>query len=134
MLQTAVLRLWLSHDIVPSAWLNVTPSTSLSLHFFDQEFALYYWLGLQILEEGSSCPVCKSSADIFGDHQVGCGGNGDRILRHNAIRDAIFSAAQSAPLVPERRPPLSSQIPRVGQRIYFFLAGAEVCQQPLTSL
>ena len=48
----------------------------------------------------SICSVCHSSADIFGDHHVGCGGNGDRIHRHNSIRDAIFTAAQSAALAP----------------------------------
>ena len=31
----------------------------------------------------------------MGDHQVGCGGNGDRIHRHYSIRDALFSAAHS---------------------------------------
>ena len=49
-----------------------------------------------MFEEGSQCSVCDMVADSFGDHQVGCGGNGDRIYRHNALRDAIFSAAQSA--------------------------------------
>ena len=41
-------------------------------------------------------------ADEFGDHQVACSGNGDRITRHNAILDVLFSAAQSAALSPER--------------------------------
>ena len=44
------------------------------------------------------CPECRSTADPFGDHQVGCGGNGDRISRHNAICDVLFRAAQSAAL------------------------------------
>ena len=44
-------------------------------------------------------------ADRFGDHQVGCGGNGDRIARHNAIRDVLFSAAQYAALAPTREAP-----------------------------
>ena len=35
-------------------------------------------------------------------HHVGCGGNGDRIFRHNSIRDAVFSAAQSAALASSR--------------------------------
>ncbi len=39
---------------------------------------------------------------MFGDHQVGCGINSDRISRYNAIRDVIFSAAQSAALGPTR--------------------------------
>ena len=39
---------------------------------------------------------------LFGDHQVGCGGNGDRISRHNAVRDVIFAAAQSTALGPSK--------------------------------
>ena len=49
--------------------------------------------------------VCQALADPFGDHHVGCGGNGDRIHRHNSIRDAIFSAAQTAALAPRRELP-----------------------------
>ena len=36
---------------------------------------------------------------------MGCGGNGDRIFRHDSIRDAIFSAAQSAALAPRKEFP-----------------------------
>ena len=52
-----------------------------------------------------------NTADPFGDYQVGgtgslgCGGNGNRITRHNAIQDAIFSATQSAALVPSKKMP-----------------------------
>ncbi len=41
-------------------------------------------------------------ADSFGDHQVGCGGNSDRI---NAIRDVVFNSAQSAALSPSKETP-----------------------------
>ena len=44
-------------------------------------------------------------SDPYGDHQVGCGGNGDRIHRHDSIRDALFSAAQSAALAPRKEVP-----------------------------
>ena len=86
-------------------WLNVVPSSALGLHLLDQEFrpCLQYWLGLPIFVEGVRCPVCRSVADPFGDHHVGCGGNGDRIHRHNSIRDAIFSAAQTATLAPRKK-------------------------------
>ncbi len=79
-------------------WLNVIPSSTLGLHLQDKEFrcCLQYWLGLRMTEEGATCPICQGAADAYGDHQVGCGGNGDRIHRHDSIRDAIFSAAQSA--------------------------------------
>ena len=44
----------------------------------------------------------RGSADVYGDHQVGCGGNGDRIHRHDVIRDALFSEAQTAALAPRK--------------------------------
>jgi len=88
-------------------WLNVVPSPALGLHFQDREFrlCLQYWLGVRMYEEGSRCPICLAGSDPFGDHQVGCGGNGDRIYRHNSIRDAVFSAAQSAALAPRKEVP-----------------------------
>ena len=88
-------------------WLNVIPSPSLGLHLHDREFCfcLQYWLGLQMFEDYGICPVCQSGADRFGDHQVGCGGNLDRIHRHNSVRDAVYSAAQSAALAPRREVP-----------------------------
>ena len=88
-------------------WLNVIPSTTLGLHLLDREFRLCldYWLGLQITKEVALCPICHEVADAFGDHQVGCWGNGDRIHRHDSIRDALFSAAQSAALVPQKEVP-----------------------------
>ena len=88
-------------------WLNVVPSPALGLHLQDWEFrfCLQYWLGLQMFEDDRTCPVCHSTADCYGDHQVGCGGNPDRIHRHNSVRDALFSAAQSAALAPRREVP-----------------------------
>ena len=56
-------------------------------------------------EEGALCPICLGASDAFGDHQVGCGGNGDRIHRHDSIRDALFSAAQTAALAPRKEAP-----------------------------
>ena len=77
------------------------------LHFQDKEFrlCLQYWLGLRMGEEGAACPVCRGACDAYGDHHVGCGGNGDRIHRHDSIRDAVFSAAQSAALAPLKEAP-----------------------------
>ena len=53
--------------------------------------------------------------------QVGCGGNGDRINRHHALRDALFSAAQSAALASQRGPLFDPQAPGRVQRISFSL-------------
>ena len=103
-------------------WLNVVPSHALGLHLHDWEFrlCLQYWLGLPMVEEGTRCPVCQAAADPYGDYQVGCGGNGDRIHRHDSLRDALFSAAQSAALAPRREVP--SLIPGSSSRpadVYF---------------
>ena len=66
-------------------WLNVVPSSALGLHLHDREFRLCvdYWLGLKMSDGESKCPLCVGErvADPFGDHQVGCGGNGDRCHR-----------------------------------------------------
>ena len=88
-------------------WLNVIPSHVLGLNLHDWEFrlCLQYWLGLRMFEDGVSCSICGVMADPLGDHHVGCGGNGDRIYRHNSIRDAVFSAAQSAALAPRKEVP-----------------------------
>ena len=88
-------------------WLNVVPSSTLGLHLHDQEFrlCLKYCLGLPMVEDGSHCLICLRAVDQFGDHQVGCGRNGDRIHRHDSIRDALFSAAQTAALAPWKEVP-----------------------------
>ena len=88
-------------------WLNVVPSPSLGLHLQDREFrrCLRYWLGVPLYNSSYSCPECHGTADPFRDHQVGCGGNGDRISRHNSIRDVVFCAAQSAALAPSKETP-----------------------------
>ena len=62
-----------------------------------------------MVEEGSHCPICLRAVDQFGDHQVGCGGNGDRIHRHDSVHDALFSAAQTAALAPRKE--VTSLIP-----------------------
>ena len=41
----------------------------------------------------------------YGDHQIKCGGNKDRIHWHDSIRDALFSSAQSAALCPRKEMP-----------------------------
>ena len=88
-------------------WLNVVPSPPLGLHINDQEFrcSLRYWLGVPLFGSSYPCPECGLLADTMGDHQVGCGGNGDRISRHNNIRDVLFLAARSAALGPRREAP-----------------------------
>ena len=103
-LQALVLSSALPHA---GDWLNVVPTPSLGLHLQDSKFrlCLRYWLGVPMHSNPFPCPECRGTADIMGDHQVGCGVNGDRISRHNAIRDVLFIAAQSAALAPSKETP-----------------------------
>ena len=93
--------------VVEGDWLNVVPSPSLGLRLQDREFrcSLRYWLGVPLHNCPYPCPECRGTADIFGDHKVGCGGSGDRISRHNNIRDVVFTAAQSAAFAPSKEAP-----------------------------
>ena len=88
-------------------WLSALPSPNLGLDFLGPEFqtCLRYWLGIPLTDSGLDCPICLRPSDPFGDHAVACGGNGDRITRHNNLRDVIYSAAQSAALSPCREVP-----------------------------
>ena len=90
-----------------SDWLNVVPSVSLCLHHHNQEFrsSLRYWFGVRIHGAPYQYPQCSCVVDIYGDHQVACGGGGDHIARHNSLRDVIFVAAQAATLGPRREAP-----------------------------
>lgn len=44
---------------------------------------------------GLMSPIVGLGAVGFGDHQVRCGGNGDRIHRHDSLKDALYSAAHT---------------------------------------
>ncbi len=99
---------------------TVIPSPSLGLHLQDREFrsCLCYWLGVPLHNDQFTCPECHGVTDSLGDHQVGCGGNSNRISRHNAIRDVVFNAAQS----PFKRN--STQTPLLALQTSSFLIGS----------
>ena len=83
-------------------WLRATPSASLGLLLRGQEFtmALKYRLGIPLLPSVEPCPACHQPLDTMGDHALGCGSNGERIARHNLLRDALHQAAGAASLAP----------------------------------
>ena len=56
-------------------------------------------------DQRGPCPACGNKVDTYGDHQIGCGGNGDKTHRHDSIRDALFSVAQTAALAPRKEVP-----------------------------
>ena len=47
---------------------------------------------------------CRGFGDKYGDHAISCAINGERIAKHNHVRDAIFAAASQAALGPRKEP------------------------------
>jgi hypothetical protein len=92
-------------------WLSVIPSTALNLNFHDSDFrhCLQYWLGARMFPSSYACPSFSGTCDIFGDHHIECGGNRDRIHRHDSLRDVLFSSAQTAAMCPRKE--VTSLIP-----------------------
>ena len=101
-----------------SSWLSVVPSPSLGLHLRAAEFipVLKYRLGIPVYTCDGPCPACSLPSDKMGDHSLGCAKTGDRIARHNMLRDVLFEAAASADLGPskEERHLLPGTIARPG--------------------
>ena len=99
--KTRLGSLGLSHA---GSWLNVVPSVSLGLHMRPQEFRVssLYRLGVPLFVEEGPCPACSAPSDVFGDHAISCGSSGERIARHNLLRDAVHHTAVSASLAPLR--------------------------------
>ena len=85
-------------------WLSVVPSPALGLHLRTAEFipVLKYRLGLPVYSAAGLCPACSLPSDRMGDHALGCRNSGDRITRHNILRDVIFEAAAAADLGPKK--------------------------------
>ena len=83
-------------------WLTVVPSASLGLNLRGPEFiaSLKYRLGCKIYHSESPCPACHQPSDPLGDHALGCGSQGERIARHNLLRDALWQTAAAAALGP----------------------------------
>ena len=86
------------------AWLNCPPLPALGLHLRGPEFvvAAKFRLGMPVYDSAGSCPACGRHSDVLGDHGMVCGTGGERIARHNALRDALHDTAAAAGLAPQK--------------------------------
>ena len=84
------------------AWLETVPIPALGLYLQPSEFvqAIRYRLGCPIYDRAGPCPACQKESDELGDHAMCCAHQGERITRHNALRDAIHNIASAAALNP----------------------------------
>lgn len=63
--------------------------------------AVAYRLGLPVLSSEVPCPLCMQPINIYGDHATCCAKNGDLVIRHNALRNLVFSIASDGLLQPQ---------------------------------
>ena len=94
-------------------WLNVVPSPILGLHIRPQEFrySVLYRLGAPVFPSSGPCPACRKPSDNFGDHAIVCGSHGERIARHDHLRDHFYQVAASCNLAPRHARPADVLIP-----------------------
>jgi hypothetical protein len=90
------------------AWLFVAPDVEARTMLTDREFllALRFWLGKPIYQFNEDiqtrCPRCNFGVlDIYGRHAVACPGIMGASMRHNVVRNAMFSVAQKLNMRPE---------------------------------
>jgi hypothetical protein len=97
-------------------FLNAVPNPSLGLHLRPQELiaVVRYRLGCPIFTRAGPCPACERLSDVLGDHAMNCGSHGERIGRHNRLRDALHDAAAAAGLGPVKEERFL--LPGVGRR------------------
>ena len=59
-------------------------------------------LGVPEASQDAWCPKCDAVLDTHGHHSGMCLAGGERVLRHNALRDLVYSWAERACLRPEK--------------------------------
>ena len=85
-------------------FLTVVPSPGLGLLLHSSEFvtALRYRLGHPVFGSDGPCPACGKHSDRLGDHAMNCAWQGERISRHNSLRDTLHHTAVKAALGPTK--------------------------------
>ena len=61
---------------------------------------LRYRLCIPSADNSSWCPLCNDVLDQFGHHSRRCCAGGDRVVRHNALRNVVFNFCCTAGLRP----------------------------------
>ena len=76
------------------AWLFALPD-SLESHIPSPLFkvSILRRLRMPIWAQDTNCSLCGQVMDKWGDHALVCSCGGDRVVRHNMIRDVVHSAA-----------------------------------------
>ena len=81
-----------------SGWLQARPCAEVGTDFPHglMQIALQRRLRVQLADEEAFCPACDGVLDVYGDHALVCPCRGDRVKRHNALRNQAFFTALAA--------------------------------------
>ena len=82
--------------------MDASPAPGLHLRPQEFGFMVLYRLGVPLYQAQGPCNACAQVSDVLGDHWISCGSAGERIDRHNQLRDALYHTAVSALLAPTR--------------------------------
>ena len=100
-------------------WLGALPSKGLGLHLRKAEFCMAgrYRLGMPVFSSEGLCPAprCPREADKLGDHSLSCAIGGERIARHNHVRQVLYETARQAKLAPVKE--LAGLLPNSDNRL-----------------
>ena len=89
-----------------NSWIRALPIANNKLSNLEWSIIAKRWLGIAIFEDDHLCSACgKQVMDVFGHHAVVCDCSGDRIKRHNAIRDCLFDSCVAACWAPVKETP-----------------------------
>ena len=86
-----------------SAWVSAPPSTAYRFYILPNHFRVLckLWLGMTLVPANFICPDCRSPVDLRGYHLLHCMKGSNKSLRHarhDAVRDTLYTCAQSARL------------------------------------
>jgi hypothetical protein len=88
-----------------NAWISARPScmdgTDTLLPPRIYRTAVARLLGQPVFSTSAPCPLCEQTMDLLGDHPLCCKKSGDRITRHNRLRNLVFKLADTGLLAPE---------------------------------
>ena len=84
-----------------NAWIRALPIHQNKFSSLQWSISMKRWLGIPFFNQDALCPACQIQVmDIFGHHACVCPVKGDRIKRHNIIRDILFDFCSSAAWAP----------------------------------
>ena len=89
-----------------SAWIRALPTSLNKFSNLEWVIAMKRWLGIPIFNEEHMCVAChKQIMDIHGHHAAVCSVSGDRVKRHNALRDCFHEFCSNAAWGPVKEKP-----------------------------